>query len=177
MPGGVPNFTKANDTEIDIAAQERWATNDLEDGQVVSQERFVTAFEIQSDRSTKYAPGYGYKNVQYAEGFADLDMQVADDTAGTNAADATGTFRWEYYSDSDKESLEFASGTFRASNLRAAVAESFRDKIVMNQLSPIVNEDGYLVLAYKGAAAEDGQVLYQGGTSEDQGIPYAKFKL
>lgn len=177
MPGGVPNTSPANTQEIEAAEQDRWDVDDLIDGVTVSDSEYRTVFQVQSDRSTKFAPGYGYRDDNHAEGYADFGLQVADDTAGTNAADAKGKYRWEVYGDSDKESPIAFSGTFRASELRTSVSSNRKDKTVISQMAPAAPEDGYVVLAYKGKTAEDGQVTYDGGSSDDVGIPYARFKL
>lgn len=175
MPGGTPNFQTATQAMIENAAQERWDSDDLNDGQTLDSGRFVEAFSVQADRSTKYGPGLGYNNRNYATGWADLDLQ-GDNTNGNGTA-VKGTMRWEYYSDSDKESLEFTSDTFRIETFRAYVSESLTDKGVMNALAPAVNEDGYLVLAVKVKSAYDGDSIDAAASTVDQGIPYSKYKV
>lgn len=176
MPGGTPNFGKAKRAYIEAAAPQSFDVDDLNDGQILDSNRFVEVAALQSDRSTKYAPGYGFRNRQYAEGWADLDMKSTPD-GGTTINDPAGNFRWEYYSDSDKEALEYTSGTFKASGLRSAVTADLTNKPVVSQKAPAVNEDGFLVLAFKAKQTYDGETINAANSAVDQGIPYAKLKL
>lgn len=177
MPGGIQNTSEANMAEVEAAEQDRWDADDLIDGVTVSDSGFRTVFQVQSDRSTKFAPGYGYRQDSYAEGYADFALKLADDTTGTNAVDANGKFRWEIYGDSDKESPIAFSGTFRSSELRTSVSPDRTEKTVIPQKAPAAPEDGFVVLAYQAKANEDGKVVYDAGSTDDIGIPYARFKL
>lgn len=167
------NFVNANAGERNAANRERWDTDDMEESTVLKN-TYVPVFEIQSDRTTVFAPGSGLNSAQSATGYADLDLQVLDDS--DTAVDAKGRLRWAMYRDSSREDLQRVSTTFRAENLRSAVAADRTEKEILPQLAPAAPQDGWLVLEYKPKDSQDGYAVSASDSSVDLGIPYSRIQ-
>jgi hypothetical protein len=169
----VDNFGPANQAERAAANRERWDTDDLEESTVLANQ-FVSVLSVQSDRTTVFAPGSGVQSSDRGMGYADLDLQVLDDT--DTAVGAKGKFRWEMYRDSSREDLQYVSTTFRAENLRSSVAADRTEKEILEQLAPAAPQDGYLVLAFKPKASQDGYTVSASDSAVDLGIPYSRIQ-
>lgn len=170
---GVNNFVPANGAELSKANQKRVRPADLNDAKVMDSDRFVPIFEVQSNRTEVYAPGSGPSNRQHAKGWSDLDLR---DDAAAPGGEINGDLRWEMYGDSSREDLRRVSDTFRTEDLRSAEAEQRTEKEVIPQLAPAAPQDGYVVLALKVDAADDGAALDSTNSTVDLGIPYSKLR-
>jgi len=169
----VNNYQNANDVERAASNRERWDTDDLEENTVLLS-NYVPIFAVQSDRTTVFAPGSGVQSSDRGNGYADLDLQVLDDT--DTAVDAKGKFRWEMYRDSSREDLQYVSTTFRAENLRSSVAADRTEKEILPQLAPAAPQDGWLVLAFKPKESQDGYQVSASDSNTDLGIPYSRIQ-
>lgn len=150
---------------------------DLKDGALVKSDEFTNVAEVAGNTSRAYGAGFGIADQRTNnDGWADFDMKTTPD-GGTTVNDAGGAFRFEVYGDVQKEDLIAYSGTFGAKGLRTAVAESRSDKaLIPGMLSDVAGNDSYLVLAYRGAAGEEGEAVHAAGSNSELGIPYSELR-
>ena len=166
----VRNMTGANRSELRVANEERIRDGDLIES-TLDDDIYVPVFQVQSDRTTRYAGGHGPSSRQHGTGWADLDLATG---AG---GDINGKARWEVYRDSSKEDLKAVSDTFRLENLRSAVAADRTEKVLMPQRAPVPPQDGYLVLAVKADSGNDGDTVDQTEGDVDVGVPYSRMRV
>lgn len=160
----VQNLQNVN---ADAGSREYIRSSDLNSA-TVSEDRWVSLFEVQSSKTIKYFPGAGTANRQGNAGFGDLDLQNSGGTA------TDGELRWEVYRDAQRDDLVAVSDTFRSEDLRAAVSENRTEKPMIPLQKPGAGEDGYVVLAFKAASGSDGDTISTSNSSEDVGIPYTR---
>lgn len=162
-----------NRAEQNAANENRWRTADMSTPTLSDSDRYYSIFSEQASKTLKYAAGYGSKNKEVAEGFADLDLK--DDS--TTPVDITGTARWALYSDATLEDPIAFSGTIDLSDLRESVSESRRQKRLLNGLAPIGNDDRVLVFEVSPDTSSEGVTVSSGNSNVSVGIPYSQFRM
>jgi len=146
--------------------QEPVQSSDLLDGRSLTQHAFLPIFEQQGTNKRYYHWGSGVENADTNVGRLSADIQVADDTDGTNAADAEGQFRFAVYPDDPEKSEPKATGdTYTLDQLRSWSADKFREKALQPVQKPGASKDEYLTAEVKIDASQEGKVLYADGSS------------
>lgn len=172
----VENYRSANQQEIAAAQEEVVTSNDLNDGQTLSDDVFRTVFSVLSTRTTKYAPGYAYGTRDAAEtGWFDIDFQ-GDNNSG-NGTDLRGKARWVKYRSDNRESVMRVSSTYSLQTLRNSVAADLTDKKTLGQLGPFAATDRPVDFQVRVNSEFDGDSLDASATTVDEGIPYARIEL
>jgi hypothetical protein len=151
--------------------------DDLIDDRTLSQHSFIPVIE-QEGTSTRYFHwGVGIENADTNVGRLSLDLQVADDAGGTNAADAKGIARFAVYPDDPAiaDGPKAVGDAYTLAELRDLAALNHRDRDLFPVMKPGASQDEYLVLEVKLDASQDGQVVYAEGSSVT--APYSEVKV
>lgn len=136
-------------------------TADLEDGRELTQHSFLPILLQQGTNKRYYHWGVGVENSDTNVGRLALDLQVADDTSGTNQADAVGLARFAVYPDDPEKSEPKATGdTYTLDELRDLSTLNHRERDLFPVLYPGAAKDEYLALEVKVDASQQGQVVY-----------------
>lgn len=142
------------------------STSDLIDDREVTQHAYIPVVEKRATRKRWYHVGSGIENADTNVGRFSMDLQVADDAAGTNAANAIGTARFAVYPDEPSRSEPKATGDeFTLGELRDLSTLNHREKALLPVQKPGARHDEYVVLEVKIDASQEGQVVYQEGSS------------
>lgn len=157
----------ANRTEVDVADEERIEASDLDESYTFQEGVFIPVFTVKATRSTGYQPGYGVRNRDLAQGFADLDL----DDSGTN--DVTGVMRYAIYESEDLDNLLYKVNLGRTTNFQAT-GDNRTEKPVVHQRSPGASQDRVLALEVKvDNSTNDGNSPSQSNSTTVLGMPYA----
>lgn len=172
----VENYRSANNPEVAAAQEEVVTSNDLNDGQTLSDDVFRTVFSVLSTRTTKYAPGYASGNRNASEvGWFDIDLQ-GDNTSG-NGSDIRGKARWVKYRSDNRESVMRVSSVYSLQTLRNSVAADLTDKKTLGQLGPFAATDRPVDFQVRVNSPFDGDSLDADASTVDEGIPYARLEV
>ena len=162
------NMTSANRTEVDVADEERIEATDLDESVTLQEGVWVPVFTVKATRSTGYQPGYGVRNRNLAEGFADLDLV----DSGSN--DVACKFRYAIYESEDLDNLLYKTNLGKDTQFRSAVSSDRTDKPIVHQRSPGASQDRVLALEVKPTSStNDGNNPSQANSDSEQGLPYA----
>lgn len=164
------NMRSANRTEVDTADEERIEASDLDESVTLQEGVWVPVFTVKATRSTGYMPGYGVRNRNLAEGFADMDLV---DDQGT-PADVACKYRYAIYESEDLDNLLYKVNLGKDTQFRSAVSSERTDKPIVHQRAPGASQDRVLALEIKPtSSANDGASPSRANSSSEQGLPYA----
>lgn len=139
---------------------------DLEDDRALTQYTYLPILMQQGTNKRYYHWGMGVEDADTNVGRLSMDIQVADDAAGTNAAAAKGKARFAVYPDDPEKSEPKATGdTYTLSELRDLAALNHRDRDLFPVMKPGAAKDEYLTLEVKIDPSQEGQVVYAEGSS------------
>jgi hypothetical protein len=140
--------------------------SDIEDNKVLSQHSFIPIFERKATNKRYYHVGQGIENNDTNVGRFSADIQVADDDAGTNQANAEGVGRWAIYPDDPEISEPKATGDeYTLSELRDLAALNTRDKDLLPVMKPGASKDEYVVFEVKIDASQNAMQTYAEGST------------
>jgi len=167
----VSQFGRQNRAQIAKADREEVMPGDIEEPTVSSSD-WSEIIVLKSKNTKRYAPGYGTGNSEGSEaGFSDFDLQ----NSNGNAID--GNFRWVLYKSGDHDVPLLISGKLNATQQRASVSESLRDKQLVPGMKPRGKKDRELVLEFKASSSSDGDTVSKSNSDAEQGLPYSLYRL
>ncbi len=147
-------------------AKEPNTKSDLEDGRSLTQHTFLPILLQRATNKRYYHWGVGVEDADTNVGRLSMDIQVADDTGGTNQADAEGQARFAVYPDDPEKSEPKATGdTYTLDELRDLASLNHRDRDLFPVMKPGASKDEYLALEVKIDASQEGKVVYASGSS------------
>lgn len=139
---------------------------DVIDNRSLTQHSYVPVLEQRASRKRWYHVGSGIENAETNVGRFSLDLQVADDDAGTNQANAKGRARWAIYPDEPDRSEPKATGDeFTLSQLRDLDSNNHDGKALLPAQKPGAQQDEYVVLEVQIDESQEGQLVYAEGSS------------
>jgi len=167
----VQGFQSQNSAQVNRAQQESMTSDDenMEENTLQSG-RYVPVFGIVGTKKKTYAPGYGFRSRDQAEGYADFDFV----DSGTN--NITGKARWVLYESTDREVPAVIGEAMNIQSLRNSKSASLTDKLIHPGKIPAAGEDAELVLELNVDSANDGNDYSKSNSSVDQGLPYSEFR-
>lgn len=147
---------------------------DLNDGQTLRDDAYVSIAEIEGTKKKYYSHGYGTTNRFDGDtGYAYADLQV-DDGSGT-IVNASGTLRLVAYHSTDMEIPKAIMDEYDLDDLRASEAEARSDRLIVPfQTTAGVAEDEVLAFEVKVESANDGHTVSAADCSFH--IPYSEFR-
>lgn len=167
----VRGFSRQNRGELNRAQEDRIISGDLE-SPTLDKDVFKTLFKLTGTRVEAFAPGFGSPNDQFAMGWADLNLK---DDAST-PVEIDGELRWVLYASDALEAPIYKSGKILLQNLRSAVSEARKDKVLLEGLSPATDQDRVLILECRAKDAANELTVSPANSAEDLGIPYTRFQ-
>lgn len=140
--------------------------SDLEDNRALTQHAFLPILLQKATNKRFYHWGVGIENAKTNVGRLSMDIQVADDNAGTNQANGKGLARFAVYPDDPEKSEPKATGdTYTLAELRDLAALNHRGRDLFPVMKPGASKDEYLALEVKIDASQEGKVVYAEGSS------------
>ncbi len=139
---------------------------DLEDNRNLTQHAFLPILLQKATNKRYYHWGVGVEDADTNVGRLSMDIQVADDDAGTNQANAKGKARFAVYPDVPDKSEPKATGdTYTLSELRDLAALNHRERDLFPVMAPGASKDEYLTLEVKIDPSQEGKQVYAEGSS------------
>lgn len=158
----------ANRREVNVAEDESVEASDLDESVTLQEGVWVPIFTVKATRSTQYYPGFGVRNKNLAEGYADMDLQ----DSGTN--EVSCKFRWAIYESEELDNLLVKQKIGSDTKFRSAVSSDRTEKPVVPQRNPGASQDRVLALEIKPTSAtNDGNSPSQTNSTTELGIPYS----
>jgi hypothetical protein len=151
--------------------------SDLNDGRSLTQHSFIPILEEKGTSTRFYHWGVGIENNDTNVGRLSLDLQVADDTSGTNQANAQGLARFSVYPDDPEiaDGPKAVGDTYTLSELRDLAALNHRERDLFPVKKPGASQDEYLVLEVQIDASQEGQVVFADGSTVT--APYSEVRV
>lgn len=135
--------------------------DDLEDNRALTQHAYLPILMQKGTNKRYYHWGVGIENADTNVGRLSMDIRVADDDEGTNAAPAAGKARFVVYPDVPEKSEPKATGdTYRLDELRDLASLNHRDRDLFPVMKPGASKDEYLALEVKIDSSQEGMVVY-----------------
>lgn len=160
---------RANRREVSVAEKEEIEAEDLDESVTLQEGVWVPIFTVKATRSTQYFAGYGVRNKNLAEGYADLDLQ----DSGSNPVSCK--MRFALYESEDLDNLLRKQKIGSDKKFRSAVSSDRTEKPIVEQRTPGVSQDRVLALEIKPTSStNDGNNPSQSNSDSEQGIPYAE---
>ena len=167
----VKEFTRQNGKQVAQADRMEVMPGNIEEP-TVSSSAWSELYTEDSTNTKRYAPGYGIGDSESSDaGFSDFDLQ----NSGGSAID--GNYRWVLYESSDHDVPLRISGNINATQQRASLSESLRDKQLVPGMEPRGAQDRELVLEFKASDASDGDTVSASNSDAEQGLPYSRFRV
>lgn len=166
-------FNRANGAQIRSAQKKvmRSDGSNMEEN-TFRQGEWTPIFGISGTNTKRYAPGYGFRNRDDAEGFADFD--IVD--SGTN--NVTGDGRWVLYESTDRDVPLVIGEEVNLASLRNSKSASLTDKLIHPGKVPRTAQDRELVFEVKvDNSTNDGNTYSKSNSSIDEGLPYSQYRV
>lgn len=141
-------------------------SDDLEDNRGLTQHAFIPILLQQGTNKRYYHWGVGVEDAETNVGRVSMDLQVADDDAGTNQANAVGTARFAVYPDEPDRSEPKATGDeYTLAELRDLSSLNHRERDLFPAMKPGAAKDEYCTIDVKIDSSQSSKIVYAEGST------------
>ena len=142
-------------------------TSDLHDNVELSKHSYIPVIAQKGTGTKHLFWGGGVEHADYPTGWRGIDLQVADDDGGTNAAAAEGMGRFAVYPDEDFDIPKATGDEMPLSYYRDEIGKSTGDRDMFGLRKPGARKDEFIVWEVKIDPSQHGMQTYQEGSGVD----------
>jgi len=139
--------------------------SDFEDNKTLTHHAYLPVFDKRATKTRWLHWGYGVNNADADPGRHGCDLQVADDDAGTNQADAKGRARFAVYPDEEMDVPKATGDVFTLSELRDFENVNARERELFPAMKPGAKTDEVIVFEVEIDESQAGKVVYAEGSA------------